>query len=238
MTSINRPHRILALDASTEALSVALFNSERPDALAEHFEITPRAHATRLLPEAQALLDRHGFELSHIDAIAFGRGPGAFTGLRIASGLVQGLARGAGCPVVPVSTLEALAYRAINVEPASTRVRVVQDARMGEIYTADFDVVQGLPVLCGEERVITPADLAADSSRDMGLAGNGWGLVDQALAEHVTACDCTLPHASDIARLASIAYLAGRTVAADQALPVYIRDDVARKSAKPATTRA
>lgn len=232
---MTRSSTILALDGSTEALSVALLDCNHPDQAREYFEIAPRAHASRLLPIARELLDEQDLQLADLSAIAFGRGPGAFTGLRIASGLVQGLASGAGCPVVAVSTLAALAARALAADARAAHVRVVQDARMGEIYTADFSRDGQAPRLIGEERVIEPAAIEPPEYAAMGFAGNGWHLVDAQVAAIVTANDCVLPHALDIARLAVDDIRAGRCVAADQALPVYVRDDVARKpSVRPA----
>lgn len=222
--------RILALDASTEALSVALYDDRAADAAREHFEIAPRAHAARLLPIAQELLDAAAWQLSDLDGLAFGCGPGAFTGLRIAAGLIQGLAYGADLPVAPVSTLAAIAARAFARHDGAT-VRVVQDARMGEIYTADFELAEGEPRCVRPERVARPDAIGNDAYRDDWLyAGNGWPVV---------AADCNRalplvceqwPHALDIAMLGAKALEKGEGVDATQALPVYVRDDVARKS--------
>lgn len=228
---MTRSSFILALDASTEALSVALLDADRPDQGREHFEVAPRAHASRLLPIARELLDEHDLRLTDLRAIAFGRGPGAFTGLRIASGLVQGLASGSRCPVVPVSTLAALAARALSVDSRVDTVRVVQDARMGEIYTGDFRRDGQTPQSVGAERVIDPSTLTGLDVSSAGYAGNGWHLVNEPIAAAVAANDCGLPHALDMARLAVAEVDAGRSVAPDQALPVYVRDDVARKPA-------
>lgn len=226
--------KILALDASTQALSIALLESDKPDRAIEHFEVAPRAHATRLLPLIQKWLDHEHWSLSDVSAMAFGRGPGAFTGLRIATGLVQGLASGVGCPVVPVSTLAALARRAFVADEQISRVRVVQDARMGEIYTADFQrCEQDMPLIEGEERVIEPGALSMPTNIALGYAGNGWHLVDDSIAARVASQDCVLPHALDIARLAVAEIKAGRAVEASQAQPVYVRDDVARKPQSP-----
>lgn len=224
--------KILALDASTEALSVAVLDSEQPDRAAEHFEIAPRAHASRLLPTVQTLLDAQNLRLSDLTAIAFGRGPGAFTGLRIATGLVQGLAAGVGCSVVPVSTLQALAFRALRVYPTAQRIRVINDARMGEIYTAAFmrdAQAPGLTGLTGTERVMRPDNLAWSPSEHTAWAGNGWPLVDADVAARVQAADCEFPHALDMAWLAVSLIEAGAAVSPAEAQPVYVRDDVARK---------
>jgi len=225
-----RTTRILALDASTEALSVAVLDDACTVAF-EHFEIAPQAHARLLLPAAQSLLDEAGWQLEDLDGLAFGRGPGAFTGLRIAAGLVQGLAGGLDCPVVPISTLAALAARCMAT-PEIDHVRVVQDARMGEVYTADFERGTSGPKPVGAERVIEPARvLPWPDTPGWAGAGNGWPLVFAALGQAPRNAGETWPHALDIARLAMPELLAGRGVSAEHALPVYVRDDVARKAA-------
>ena len=215
---------ILAFDASTEALSVALYDRKRAidDAC---FEIAPREHANKLLPLAQTLLDRHGLWLTDLQALAFARGPGAFTGLRIAAGLVQGLAIGASRPVVPVSTLAALAARAFAGQPDAAHAQIVQDARMGEIYTATF-ARDALDAPETPERVIAPEDLAVEPAGDVVRAGNGWALLDITIDSELI-----YPHARDVGHLAAAAAARGEAVSPDQAVPVYVRDDVARKPA-------
>ncbi|MGN8157306.1 tRNA (adenosine(37)-N6)-threonylcarbamoyltransferase complex dimerization subunit type 1 TsaB [Salinisphaera sp. RV14] len=220
--------KILALDASTAALSAALFDSRAPADAREIFEIAPREHATRLLPAVQTLLDDAGLRLCDLDGIAFARGPGAFTGLRIAAGLVQGLASGADLPVVGISTLAALAARVFAQWPAATRAQVVQDARMGEIYTATFERA-AMPEPMAEERVMAPHDLAVEPPEIAWRAGNGWPLVFAAQAIRAAPVAVDAPHALDVARLAGPLFAAGRGMAAASALPVYVRDDVARK---------
>ncbi|ROO26150.1 peptidase M22 [Salinisphaera orenii MK-B5] len=224
--------KLLALDASTQALSVALFDSNAPADVREHFEVAPQAHARRLLPAAERLLAEAGWPLAALDGLAFGRGPGAFTGLRIAAGLIQGLAAGLDRPVVPISTLAALAAQAFAGDSADA-VRVVQDARMGEVYVGDFSRGESVPSAVGDERVIEPARLDADPSA-IARAGNGWPLVAAArgLAADHYAVVAEAPHAADIARLAAVALAAGDGVPAFRALPVYVRDDVARKPAR------
>lgn len=223
--------KILALDASTEALSVAVVDDERDYEL-EHFEIAPQAHGRRLLPLAQELLERAELALADLDGLAFGRGPGAFTGLRIAAGLIQGLAAGVDRPVVPVSTLAALAARCLYNDARVQRVRVVQDARMGEIYSADYQRGQGAdPEPLGVERVMRPAQLDADTASAYTRAGNGWHVVagERGVAPEMLEPVEQWPHALDIARLALPTLRAGEGLSAAQALPVYVRDDVARK---------
>ncbi len=223
--------KLLAVDASTQALSVALFDDRAAHDALEHFEIAPRAHATILLPVAEQLLATAQWRLADLDGFAFGRGPGAFTGLRIATGLIQGLAYGLNRPVAPISTMAALAQRAFDRHDGD-RARVVQDARMGEVYTADFRRgVQGAAVGDGVERVIEPSRIARDGGGWL-CAGNGWGLVAEALGQDAATYEVceTWPHAEDIARLGAACLRRGDGVAAAAALPVYVRDDVARKA--------
>lgn len=220
--------RCLAFEASTEALSVAYLDTAKSSEPDEIFEIAPREHARRLLPAARRLLDQHRCRLEDLDTLAFARGPGAFTGLRIAAGLVQGLAIGAGRPVIGISTLAVIAARAFHDAPHAQRVQVVQDARMGEIYTACFSR-KTMPEPLTEERVIAPDALILDRTVDTLAAGNGWHLVAHAGDVESVAI---WPHAADVARLAE--RLAARGVVGgppDEALPVYVRDDVARKPA-------
>jgi|SRR5699024_1161322 len=223
--------KMLALDASTEALSVAVHDSAQPQTAREHFEIAPRAHATRLLPLAQQLLADQGWSLTQLDGLAFGRGPGAFTGLRIAAGLVQGLAYGVHLPVVPVSTLQALAARTL-ARHACTHVQVVQDARMGEIYAAEYRHQSGRVACIGAERVLAPSGLEIFHREGWRHAGNGWPVVATAGAQALPAVAEQWPHAADMAAIGCVALAVGAGVDAAQALPSYVRDEVARKPSR------
>ncbi|MES1944241.1 hypothetical protein PC39_09005 [Salinisphaera sp. PC39] len=223
--------RILALDAATEACSAALW---RDGEMAERFEIAPRRHAELLLPMARELLAEAGLRLTDLDAIAFGRGPGAFTGVRIATGVVQGLAYGAGLPVAPVSDLAAQAARCAR-ERGARRVLCLQDARMREVYWGAFECGDpDRPEPAGPERVSEPATLSPERfDADWHGAGNGWEAYPEALAglrERLGEVGAvTHPHAADIARLAAVMVERGETVDAAHAVPSYVRDDVARK---------
>lgn len=221
--------KLLALDASTQALSVAIYDDNMPQNALEYFEIAPRAHAARLLTTAQQLLEDAGWSLTALDGLAFGRGPGAFTGLRIAAGFIQGLAYGADRPATPVSTLQALAFRALD-RHAGEGVRVVQDARMGEIYTADFKRGPQWPEWEGAEHVIRPEALTPIATQtDWLRAGNGWPVVSEARGDNSPVVCEQWPHALDVARLGAMKLEQGDGVPAHEALPVYVRDDVARK---------
>lgn len=223
--------RILALDAATEACSAALIG---PDLALSRFEVAPRRHADLLLPMAEGLLAEAGWSLHDLDALAFGRGPGAFTGLRIASGLIQGLALGAGLPVVGISDLAALAAGARR-SAGVNRCLVVNDARMQEVYWAAYDFDdRDEPRCLGEEQVAPPAAVVAPAG-EWYPAGNGWVAYPEALAAvHAAASGpvaATYPRALDIARLAAPRVARGDAGSAAEAVPVYVRDQVARKPA-------
>lgn len=217
--------KILALDTSTEACSAALFFGSNA---IERFEALPRGHAQRILGMLQELLDEAGLALRDLDAVAFCRGPGAFTGVRIGCSVVQGVAFGADLPVVPVSTLQVLAQGAYRTCGAR-RVAAAIDARMGEVYFGEYRLENGLMVASGDEVVVSPDRLAPLSGEQWLGVGTGWATYEarlrEALGEPVAVVDA-LPRALDCLPIAVAAVAAGRTVAAADALPVYLRDKV------------
>ncbi len=222
---------LLALDTATEACSVALLHEGR---VLSHYEVIPRLHAQRLLPMIQTLLAEAGIALTAVDALAFGRGPGAFTGVRIAVGVVQGLAFALERPVLPVSTLATIAQRA-HREHGTEQVAVAIDARMDEVYWGCYRLQQGEMRLAGFEAVLPPeqASLPRDGTGRWFGAGTGWNYGER-LAVKPAALDATLlPHAEDLLLLASHAWQRGEAVVADQAQPVYLRDNVATPKAAP-----
>jgi tRNA threonylcarbamoyladenosine biosynthesis protein TsaB len=236
--------KLLALDTATECCSVALWidgESRWREARAE------RGHGERVLQMIDELLAESAMSLARLDAIAFGAGPGAFTGVRLAASITQGLAFSAGLPVLPVSTLCATAQQALWPPPkapanAATRVLVCQDARMREVYWALFDRGPGVAVAASPEAVGGPAAVIAalNPGLEPALCGAGTGFavypelaagltgrLEQVRAE-------LLPHAREIAVLAAHAGLAAALPAA-QAQPVYLRNDVAAlPAARPA----
>lgn len=229
--------KILALDTASRACSVALAAGAE---VYERVEDAPRRHAAMLLPMAEACLAEaglgrgpgHGGGLAGLDAVAFGRGPGSFTGLRIAASVAQGVAYGAGLPVVPVSNLAACAVAAWR-EHGWSRVLVAFDARMGELYAAPFSVGEdGLAVAAGEEVLVAPDRLE-------GLQGAGWQGAGSGFAAYpelagrlgLAAVDAALePRARDMLGLAADALARGAAVSAEEALPVYLREQVAWRS--------
>src|SRR3989338_484571 len=138
---------ILALDTSTEACSCAL---QVRGEIIEDYAVIPRQHAQNILPMIQQLLHKAGLTFAQLDAIAFGRGPGSFTGLRIAAGVAQGLALASDLPVLPVSTLAALALQG-HADTGDSALLACLDARIDEVYWAWYSIENGLPVLQGEE---------------------------------------------------------------------------------------
>jgi len=225
--------RLLALDTATEACSAALLVEGE---VLERYEVAPRRHAELVLPMLESLLDEAGLSLSRLDALAFGRGPGAFTGLRIAAGVAQGIALGAELPVVPVSTLAALAHGAFR-ERGETAVLAGIDARMGEVYWGIYRGVEAGVMECvGEECVCPPQVVPVPPGKGWFGAGTAWACHGEILARRLGPrlaawAGDSLPRARDIAVLGAGLYRAGRAVDPAQALPVYLRDKVVAEKA-------
>ncbi|WP_137819467.1 tRNA (adenosine(37)-N6)-threonylcarbamoyltransferase complex dimerization subunit type 1 TsaB [Pseudomonas sp. 2FG] len=221
---------LLALDTATEACSVALLHEGK---VLSHYEVIPRLHAQRLLPMIKDLLAEAGVALSAVDGIAFGRGPGAFTGVRIAIGVVQGLAFALERPVLPISNLAVLAQRALR-EQGANQVAAAIDARMDEVYWGCYRQEHGEMRLAGLEAVLPPeqACLPRDAAGDWFGAGTGWGSYAARIPVALRGLDAgMLPHAQDLLSLAQFAWARGEAVPADQAQPVYLRDKVATPKA-------
>jgi tRNA threonylcarbamoyladenosine biosynthesis protein TsaB len=223
--------KLLALDTATECCSAALLIDGR--LLAREAELA-RGHAERILPMIDELVREAGLSLRALDAIAFGRGPGSFTGVRLAASLTQGLAFGSGLGVVPVSDLHAVAQRAFAGEESVTRVIVCNDARMQEVYWATFERGEGgLALARGPERVGPPSSvrLPAGWERAAG-AGRGFavypGLQDLPGVVVRPQWERLLPRAAEVAILAEAQLSAGLILDPAEAIPVYLRDDVAR----------
>lgn len=226
---------ILAIDTATEACSTAI--SRGSGEVVSRYEEPGRGHAERILAMVDAVLGEARLALGDLDAIAFGRGPGGFTGVRLAASVAQGLAFAARLPVVPVSDLRAVAQRALDGAPDARTVLVCADARMREVYSGCFrrgphGLAEPYP---GEpERVGSPdtVDLPHDAEPPVHGAGRGFLAYPQLpsrLEGRLVAIEGDLfPRATEMARLAEAAYAAGEAVAAPEAAPVYLRDDVAR----------
>ncbi|WP_052285612.1 tRNA (adenosine(37)-N6)-threonylcarbamoyltransferase complex dimerization subunit type 1 TsaB [Kluyvera genomosp. 1] len=224
--------RILAIDTATEACSAALWNDGNTCA---HFELCPREHTQRILPIVQDILTQSGVSLTDLDALAFGRGPGSFTGVRIGIGIAQGLALGAELPMIGVSTLATMAQGAWRKQGAS-RVLAAIDARMGEVYWAEYQRdAQGVWHGENTEAVLKPEAVQqrlAELEGEWATVGTGWAAwPDMTHGANVTLSDgdVLLPEAEDMLPIACQLLEQGKTVAVDKAEPVYLRNEVAWK---------
>ena len=217
--------KLLALETATEACSIAVYVDGE---IIERHEIAPRLHAEYALPWAEALLAEAGIAKSQLDAIAISRGPGAFTGVRLAIALAQGIALALDKPVVAVSTLQVIA-----VQARGERILAAIDARMGEVYVGAFArkgdelIAISTEIVCAPQAVSLP-----DNGNDWHGVGTGFaatnGVLQQHLESQLVSVDATaLPHAADVARLAVAAYARGEAVAPERVEPAYLRNNVA-----------
>ena len=214
---------LLALDTSTEFLSLAL---QLGDKTHSHYQHAGQAASQLVLPQIQALLGSAKITLKDLDGIAFGAGPGAFTGVRVACGVAQGLGFGANLPVVGVNTLLALAQ-------ASGQVRVIAclDARMGEIYHAAFVRENGVWIEISKTMVCKPEAAPVLEGSWVGV-GSGWAVYGEVLSEIYTQNLVKIlpnitPTAEAILQLAAPIFAAGLAKPASEAMPIYIRNRVA-----------
>lgn len=223
--------KLLAIETATEACSAALYlNGE----IRERYRVAPQEHSHLILAMLDELLADAGIGMGALDALAFGRGPGAFTGVRIAAGTIQGLAMAVGLPVVPVSTLAVLAQGAHRSEGAE-RVLAAIDARMSEVYFGAFALgAEGVMVPAGAEGVGAPETVPGLEGEGWVGAGSGWRSYGQVLRERfgralAAVAGEQLPRARDVAMLAASGVANGQAVSAEKALPVYLRDKVVGK---------
>lgn len=226
---------ILAIDTATEACSAALLIDGEVSAL---YQLAPREHSSLILKMIDQLLSQAKLPIRQLDAIAFGQGPGSFMGLRIAAGVVQGIAFAHDIPVIPISTLKAIAQRACE-QTRHTNILVAIDARMDEVYWAAYSLKQKIWQAAAEECVISPdrvvlAQLPGQQEQTWVAAGTGWQSYKDRLQQAVDCrlqtilADC-LPSAEVIVKLAAEEYSAGNMVTAAEAIPVYLRNNVAKK---------
>ena len=240
--------KLLAFETATEACSVALYLDGE---VIERHEVAPRLHAEYALPWAEELLAQAGIKRSQLDGIAVSRGPGAFTGVRLAIALAQGIALALHKPVVAVSTLQAIAaarppplrkqgragegllHRSEPPSDAPQRILAAIDARMGEVYAAAFErngdqlIALSAEVVAAPDQVVLP-----DNQSNWHGAGTGFAAANNALQLHLGSqlidVDASiLPHAADVARLAVAAYQRGEALAPELVEPAYLRNNVA-----------
>lgn len=222
---------ILAIETATEACSVALW---RDGDLLEQHEITPRKHSQRLFGMLRDILPDGDLRAHGVSAIAYGTGPGSFTGLRIAASAVQGLAFAARLPAIPVSTLACQAQTALRLGRVNADALVcsVLDARVNELYHATYRYRDGLPEEVSAPAACTPAALKLAEGVSS-LVGNGCGLVEQfapGLTAGISALHADiLPHAQDLVPLALAALERGETQLPVAVQPVYVRDEISWK---------
>ncbi|WP_247655983.1 tRNA (adenosine(37)-N6)-threonylcarbamoyltransferase complex dimerization subunit type 1 TsaB [Hydrogenophaga aromaticivorans] len=249
------PLRLLAIETSTDTLSVAVGGGVPGDAPWQHTGPGAAQASATLLPVVQSLLAQAGWALRELDALVFARGPGSFTGLRTACAVAQGLAYGAqgagragGVPVLPVDTLLALAeearhQRALAGQAPPRVIAALLDARMDEMYVALYACGPlGLdPVPLQPPRLCAPADLGewlqqglpqALTPGDCLLAGNVFSSYGAQFSDLAGERQTALPTAAALLRLAPALLAAGQAVAAHEALPLYVRDKVAQTTAE------
>lgn len=221
---------ILALDTCTEACSAALYYQGQ---VFSQIADAPREHSQRLLPMVDSVLKQAGIGLDKLDAIAYGRGPGSFTGIRICTSMTQGLALGLDLPVIGISTLAAMAQMAIT-EHQAEQVLCTIDARMGEVYWGQFVAVDGIATLVGEEAVSAPGEVQLALNLEQPIVGCGTGFDAYpdllALGAGILALNAVkYPDARAMLKLADVGIKAGFGTAVDELEPVYLRDTVTWK---------
>lgn len=223
--------KILCIDTATEACSAALLLDEKRDAI---FEICPQQQSQRILPMIDELLTRNQVTLDHLDAIAYGRGPGSFTGVRIASSTVQGLALGSDLPVLEISTLAAMAQENFERFGVGKTISLI-DARMSEVYFAEYQIDEhGIATVLGAEQVIDPVRVrenVLNSDGEHAYAGTGFTAYAEQLgiALQSDRINVNYPNAEFMLSLALWQYKNKQTVPVEEIQPVYLRDKVTWK---------
>ncbi|MEE9352449.1 MAG: tRNA (adenosine(37)-N6)-threonylcarbamoyltransferase complex dimerization subunit type 1 TsaB [Thiotrichaceae bacterium] len=220
--------KILAIETATDACSAALLIDNE---VAVEYELAPRKHTQLILPMIERLMAKAQLKTTELDAIAFGQGPGAFTGLRIAAGVTQGIALSADLPVIPISTLAAMAQQS-HQQYNANNILVALDARINEVYWGKYVIVEGRASLSGNEQVILPEKIEPILNESWIGVGSGWEAYRDELqskaTEHLKQIYPELtPSAEFIAQLASYEFQQGNVLPVEQAQPIYLRDKVA-----------
>jgi tRNA threonylcarbamoyladenosine biosynthesis protein TsaB len=221
---------ILAIETSSELASCALLSGAHVLARESN---GVRTHSQSVLPMVQELLAEADIKVADVDAIAFGAGPGSFTGVRTACGVAQGLAFGAELPVLPLVTLEAMA-EACRARCGAVEVLAVLDARMGEVYWAQYRYQDGWQAVV-EPRLSSPDEVAPLPADQLAACGNGFSAYPDAFAgkDFAQRADTAIvPHARELALIGARAFAAGQALPAAQAQPLYLRNKVAYTSAE------
>ena len=226
--------KILAVETSTDACSAALWIDGE---CREEFALAPREHTQLILPMIDRLMREADLRPQQLNAVALSRGPGSFTGVRIAGAVVQGIAFGADLPVAPVSTLAAIAQDHFNRQADSQIAFTAMDARMDEIFWACYARGElGLAELIGIESVTPASTVGFPQQAGFGV-GSGWGVYEaelsQQLKPYLQGIEVQVwPRAACIAQLGAMRVANGETVPVEQAMPVYLRDKVAKKQSE------
>ena len=223
-------HNLLAIETSEETCSAALRTGG--DCM-ELFESEPRKHSELILPMIDRLMAEAGLQRGSLDAVAFGRGPGSFTGVRIATAVAQGIGFALDIPVVPVSTLQALAQGAYR-QAGARQVLAALDARMQEVYWGTFTLQDELMQPAGEEMVVAPSGVPEADGEGWTAAGSGWSahadLLGQRLGKHVSSIlPDTACHALDVATIAASLLSDSSDYLVFEAMPVYLRNRVTHR---------
>lgn len=235
---------IIAIETATEACSAALLiENDGNRSIHKRFQLAPREHTKLILPMLDEVLADAELKISDVDAIAFGRGPGAFTGLRIATGIAQGLALSVDKPTLPVSSLKAMALVAYKETNINQRIIVAIDARMGEVYWAEYQIIENSVKQIDEELLSKPEEMfekvdSLTEDNSIIVIGSGWDEympTFQDRSKKVNALQHLsgkFPDAAEVAELGLIAFEKGETQSIEDAQPIYLRNNVAEKSKK------
>ncbi|MCH2189436.1 MAG: tRNA (adenosine(37)-N6)-threonylcarbamoyltransferase complex dimerization subunit type 1 TsaB [Gammaproteobacteria bacterium] len=226
---------ILAIETATSACSAALRHN---DQVWKAFEVGNNVHSKLLLQMVSGLFAEANIDAQTLDAVAVGQGPGSFTGLRIGVGVGQGIAYGAACPMVGISSLDVLA-RSVSTQFQDNQQSVIAaiDARMGEIYWAEYSI-EGQTLHRVSDLLVTPPEDLKASSNNALLVGNAWAEYWDSLDANQfdksrVLSESKYPKATDLLELAGVAFASGQTCSAADFAPIYVRNDVAKKSTKP-----
>lgn len=219
--------KILAIETSSDACSAALYIDGD---IFERFELAPRQHTKLLLPMVEAVMAEAQCNVTQLDAVAFGRGPGAFTGVRVATAAAQGIAFSADIPVAAISTLQAIAQEAHEQE-GHENLLVAVDARMGELYWGAYEIKHNHPELIDKELICKPEKIPSYEKNKWCCIGSGWSEYNSYFASQLNnnytlSNKVYFPRAANIAKLAVNTIEHGELVSAEQAQPVYLRDKV------------
>jgi len=226
--------KLLAVETATEACSAALAID---GVITERYSVAGNTHSKLILPMIDGLMTAAGLSPGDLGGLAFGCGPGSFTGVRIATGVIQGIAFGLDLPVVPVSTLRAIAQDFFDHDDIHDVAFVAMDARMGEIFWGVYQRNnQGFAELIGNEAVIPATEIVFPDLCGVGI-GTGWTVyrdeLTERLAGRVSAYETDhLPRARAVARLGELGFRDGLAVPVELAMPVYLRDKVAKKESE------